>query len=193
MNNKIALIYDGSNYQIVINEKVIMTVEKIEDAYRCFEKTIHNNKSTATVSWETISSQVKQLELSEVEIFEDYHAIGYKTIKYFHNTGKLFYMNQGQMFPLNGDYRLLLFILERVVKKQLDESEGFIEICAKAMAEGIVYHIKEDTFSLYSAIFNYGNVTYNFLTKEIHKGTHTENGTFNVFKEYVLDIIAPRA
>ena len=84
MNNKIALIYDGSHYQIVINEKVIMTVEKIEDAYMCFEKTIHNNKSTATVSWETISSQVKQLELSEVEIFEEYHAISYKTIKYFH-------------------------------------------------------------------------------------------------------------
>ena len=37
MNNKIALIYDGSHYQIVINEKVIMTVEKIEDAYMCFE------------------------------------------------------------------------------------------------------------------------------------------------------------
>lgn len=69
MNNKIALIYDGSNYQVLVNEKVIATVEKIEDAYDCFEKTIHNNKSTATVSWETISNQIKELGVAEVEIF----------------------------------------------------------------------------------------------------------------------------
>lgn len=189
MNNKIALIYDGSNYRIVVNEKAIATVEKTEEAYECFEKTIHNNKSTVATDWETMRGQIEQLGIDEVEIFDAYHAIQYKTVKYFHHTGKLFYMNQGDMFPLMGDYRLLLFILERVAKKQLDESEGFIEICAKATGEGIVYHLKEETFSLCSAIFNYGNVTYNFRTQEIHKGTHTESGTFKMFKDYILAII----
>lgn len=189
MNNKIALIYDGSNYQIVVNEKVITSVEKREDAYVCFEKTIHNNKSTVATDWETMRDQIEQLGIEDVEIFDTYHAIAYKTVKYFHNTGKLFYMHKGDMLPLMGDYRLLFFILERVAKKQLDESESFIEICAKATGEGIVYHLKEETFSLCSAIFNYGNVTYNFRTQEIHKGTHTESGDFKVFKDYVLEVI----
>ena len=30
MNNKIALIYDGSNYQVLVNEKVIATVEQLQ-------------------------------------------------------------------------------------------------------------------------------------------------------------------
>ena len=193
MTNKIALIYNENEYEIAINEKVIKTVETLEEAVDYFEKTIQNNKSMATINWDTICHEVKQLQLPEVEILEDYQAIGYKTIKYFHNTGKLFYMKQGQMFPLNGDYRLLRFILERVAKKQLDDSEQFVELCAKAMENRIVYYIKEETFSLYSAVFNYGNVTYNFLTQEMHKGTHTESGTFNEFKEYVVNIIDPQA
>lgn len=189
MNNKIALIYDGSSYQVAVNDKIVTTVDKIEDAYKSFEKTIQNNKSIAAGNWEVIRDEVKQFGVEEVEIFEAYHAIEYKTIKYFHNTGKLFCTEGGEMQPLSGDYRLLLFLLEKVGKKQLDDSESFVKVCARASEQGIVYSIKDDTFSLYNAIFNYGNVTYNFATQEIHKGTHTEKGTFKMFKDYVLEVI----
>lgn len=189
MENKIALIYDGNDYQVLVNDNIITTTEKIEDAYECFEKTINNNKFKATGNWETIVDSVKKLDLAGVEIFEAYNAIQYKTVKYFHKTGTLFYIGKGEMLPLMGGDRLLVFILERVAKKQLEDSESFVEICARANQEGIVYHIKEDSFSLYSAIFNYGNVTYNFRTQEIHKGTHIEKGSFDLFKQYILEVI----
>lgn len=189
MENKIALIYDGNDYQVVVNENVITTEEKIEDAYKCFEKIVNNNTFKVTGKWEEIVNHIKELDLADVEIFETYHAIQYKTVKYFHNTGMLFYIGQGEMLPLMGGDRLLLFILEKVKSKQLDDSESFIDICAQATQESVVYHIKEDSFSLYSGIFNYGNVVYNFRTQEIHKGTHIEKGTFDMFKEYVLETI----
>ena len=190
MENKIALVYNGKDYQIVLNEKVISTTQQIEDAYKSFETTIQNNQSKTDMKWEMIVEQVQNCDVEEVEIFQSYHAIQYKTVKYFQHTGMLFYMKDDEMLPLSGGIRLLLFLLERVGRKQLEKGEELIEICALATREGIVYHIKEDSFSLNSGMFNYGSVLYNFRTQEIYKGTHTESGTFAIFMEYVRSIVS---
>ena len=189
MENKVALVYDGKEYQIILNEKMIHTTQTIEEAYQSFEKTIENNQSKTEMKWETIIEQIQVLNVEGVEIFEAHHAIQYKTLKYFQHTGMLFDMKGEEMLPLSGGIRLLLFLLERVGKKQLEESEDFISICALATKEGIVYHIKEDTYSLNSGVFNYGSVIYNFRTQEIHKGTHVEKARFAMFRDYIEDIL----
>lgn len=189
MSNKMALVYNGKDYQIVVNEEVIATLDKLDEAYQCFEKTLQNNQSALDGNWETMLKEIKELEVEGVELFEAYSAIQYKTIKYFHNTGKLFYMKGGDMFPLDGGCRLLLFLIQRVAQQEISESEDFIELCAEASKKGIQYRIKESSFTLASPIFNYGYVAYNFLTQEIHKGTHTEKDTFKAFKQYVEGVI----
>lgn len=87
MENKIALVYNGKDYQIVLNEKVISTTQQIEDAYKSFETTIQNNQSKTDMKWEMIVEQVQNCDVEEVEIFKSYHAIQYKTAKYFQHTG----------------------------------------------------------------------------------------------------------
>ena len=189
MENKVALVYDGKEYQIILNEKMIHTTQAIEEAYECFEKTIENNQSKTEMKWEKIIEQVQGLNVEGVEIFEAYHAIQYKTLKYFQHTGMLFDMKDEEMLPLAGGIRLLLFLLERIGRKQLEKAEDFIAICTLATKEGIVYHIKEDSYSLNSGIFNYGSVIYNFRTQDIHKGTHVEKAGFEIFRNYIEDIV----
>ena len=189
MDNKITLAYDGKTYQVAMNEQVIATVEKIEDAYKSFEKTIANNKLVVEGKWETIREQVEQFGLNDIEVFDSYQAIQYQTLKYFHQTGMLFYMEKEEMVALTGGYRFLLFLLERIAHNELDDSKDLIELCSEAIKEGIGYRIKEASLTLSSPVFNYGNVTYNFSNQEMHKGTQIEKVGFDVFKAYVLEVI----
>ena len=189
MSSKVALVYDNGEYNVVVNETVIYTDKKIEDAYKEFEKIVKNNRSMQDTSWESISSYVKSLQLDGLEIEEVYKNISFRNLKYFHNTGKLFYTGRGEMFPLNGGYRLLSFILKLVADNKLEDSEALLEICKEAMKNAMTYRVTEFSFILTSPIFNYGNVEYNFYTKSMHKGTSCDPASFETFKNYVLEII----
>lgn len=189
MDNKITLTYDGKAYQVAMNKHVVATIENIEEAYKEFERTIANNKSVAEGKWETIRAQVEQFGINEIELFDSYQAIQYQTIKYFHQTGMLYHIDQEEMVALTGGYRFLLFLLERVAQHELEETKGLIELCSEAIKEGISYRTKEASLTLASPVFNYGQVAYNFSNQEMHKGTQIEKVSFDTFKQYVLEVI----
>lgn len=189
MDNQITLTYDGKNYQVAVNKSVIATFENKEEAYKSFEKTIVNNKSEAEGKWENIRAQVEQFGLEGIEVFDSYQAIQYQTIKYFHQTGMLYHIDQEEMVALTGGYRFLLFLLQRVSQRELEDFKSLIELCSEAIKEGMSYRIKEATLTLASPVFNYGQVSYNFSNKEMHKGTQIEKVEFETFKQYTLDVI----
>lgn len=189
MDNQITLTYDGKAYQVAVNKSVVATFENREEAYKSFEKTIVNNKSEAEGKWESIRVQVEQFGLEDIEIFDSYEAIQYQTIKYFHQTGMLYHIDQEEMVALTGGYRFLLFLLERVAQKELEDTKSLIELCSEAIKEGISYRTKEASLTLASPVFNYGQVAYNFSNQEMHKGTQIEQVPFDTFKQYTLDVI----
>ncbi|WP_053984505.1 hypothetical protein [Niameybacter massiliensis] len=189
MSSKVALVFDNGEYSVIVNDTVIYTNKKIDEAYKQFEKTIKNNVGVQDTSWESISDSAKSFQLEGLEVEDTYKNMSFRNLKYFHNTGKLFYTGKGEMFPLNGGYRLFSFILKIVANKQLEDPEALLEICVKAMNSGVNYRTTEFSFILTSPAFNYGNVEYNFYTKEMHKGTSRDMEGFETFKAYVLEII----
>lgn len=189
MDKNIAIVFDGKIYKVCVNDEVVATEEKMAEAYKLFEKTVNNNIQAADTSWDYIKDAIEALNPEGVTVYEVYQAIEYKDVKYFHQTGKLYYTGSGEMLPLVGGPRLLQFIVSVVAKKQLEASDDLVELCVQATKIGVNYRVKESSFTLASPIFNYGSISYNFQTKEMHKGTAIENITFEDFKSYVLGTI----
>ena len=110
-------------------------------------------------------------------------------MKYFYNTDKVFYIDEGSMISLGGGFALFSFIIGKIKDGELKSEESFLELCKVSMINKGIFSTNEDKVMIASPKFNYGSVEYNFATKKINKGTSNEKGSFEEFKDYVLSII----
>lgn len=188
MDNKIALVYLNGEYTVNINGTLMHKGNDAEEMFEKFQNVIKNNSIRETTSWEYIKDRINELNLSEVEINEDYKTIEFQSIKYFHNINKLYNIAGDSMVELAGAYNLLYFILEMNKAGYLRDSQDLVDICMVAMDNKANYRYYDTNFIITSAMFNYGVAEYNFATGKIHRGVSIEKGTFEEFKKYVFGV-----
>lgn len=188
MDNKIALVYLNGEYTVNINGTLMHKGNDAEEMFEKFQNVIKNNSIRETTSWEYIKDRINELNLSEVEINEDYKTIEFQSIKYFHNINKLYNIAGDSMVELAGAYNLLYFILEMNKAGYLRDSQDLVDICMVAMDNKANYRYYDTNFIITSAMFNYGVAEYNFATGKIHKGVSIEKSTFEEFKKYVFGV-----
>lgn len=188
MDNKIALVYSNGEYTVNINGTLMHKGNDAEEMFEKFQNVIKNNSIRETTSWEYIKDRINELNLSEVEINEDYKTIEFQSIKYFHNINKLYNIAGDSMVELAGAYNLLYFILEMNKAGYLRDSQDLVDICMVAMDNKANYRYYDTNFIITSAMFNYGVAEYNFATGKIHKGVSIEKSTFEEFKKYVFGV-----
>lgn len=189
MNNKIVLSYENDEFSVAINGTVISTDKKIEESYEKFKQVIKNNSNVSGGAWKEIQESISKFELDGLEINDEYKTISFESVKYFHNTSKVFYIGEGKMVTLTGGYALLHFVLTMVSNKKVDNCESLLALCTEVVENKANYRIEESSIIVASPVFDYGMAAYNFGTKKIDKGASSQMGSFEEYKAYVLELI----
>lgn len=191
MNNRVELIYENNEYSVAVNGSVVNKDKDLENAFSQFKSVINNNKTAEARAWDDIVERFQGLNNKDLEINYEFRTMSYGNMKYFYNMGKVFYMANGSMIPLIGGYELFKFTLTVVCNESIEKANNFIEFCKDVMLAKVNYRVTEASIIVSSASFNYGSAEYNFNSGKINKGASIINGSFEEFKEYVLDIIKP--
>ncbi|MBU5227629.1 hypothetical protein KQI36_13405 [Clostridium senegalense] len=187
MEKKISLVYENGEYTILVNGTIVNKEKDFEKSVDKFNKVINDNKSLNTRSWESILDGLKDLYDEKVEINNEYKALSFESMKYFYNTGKAFYMRNGQMTELSGSYNLFYYSLKMILKGKVKSCEELLEFLTKVLENKAVYTINDTKVRVSSPKFNYGFAEYDYVNDKIDKGTSVESGNFEKFKEYVLE------
>lgn len=189
MESKVALLYENGEYSICINETVINTYDNIEDSFEKFKMVIKNNSVAKATSWDSIEENLMEVKDERLEINSEYKTIAFESMRYFYNTGKIFYIKNGEMVELIRGYNLFYFTLTMVLEGKVQGCEDILEFCKEVLENKITYGITDTSILVSSAAFNYGYTEYNFTSGKINKGASIEKCSFDEFKAYVLGII----
>lgn len=192
MSSKIALIYENDNFLITVNDTVVDTEKEMETAIESYKQVIKNNSEKNNVqakTWEEILEIMKDIDDSRLIINDEYKNIAFDTMRFFYNTGKLFYMNSNGMTELIGGISLFHLVADMVSRGKVTSSNDILEFCKAVLECKTAYGVSEDGILVASPAFNYGSVEYNFETGKIHKGTSIEKAGFSDYKTYVLSIL----
>ena len=189
MANKITLTYENGKFIVSLNENIIYTDKEMEGAMLKFNSVVKNNAIQQNDSWQAIEKSVKNFDMSDIELNSQFKTVSYGKMKYFYNTDKVFYIQNSSMISLGGGYSLFNFVLKKISEGQLENEESFLELCKISMMNKAIFSAHEDTVMISSPKFSYGTVEYNFATNKVNKGTSSEKGSFEEFKNYVLEIL----
>lgn len=189
MANKITLTYENGKFIVSLNENIIYTDKEMEGAMLKFNSVVKNNAIQQNDSWQAIEKSIKNFDMSDIKLNSQFKTVSYGKMKYFYNTDKVFYIDEGSMISLGGGFALFSFIIGKIKDGELKSEESFLELCKVSMINKGIFSTNEDKVMIASPKFNYGSVEYNFATKKINKGTSNEKGSFEEFKDYVLSII----
>lgn len=189
MSNKVMLVFEDQEYIVKFNETVISKSTDCESAIESFKNEIKNNSTKSSSSWENSEAKVRNLGLEQVDINRDYQAMSIGDMKYFHHTGKVFYMGQGKMVQLVGGFNFFYTVLQLVKEGQLKDSNALAILCSEVVEKHINYSLNEEALSIVSAAFSYGMVSYQFAHAKMNKGTASEKCSFEAFAEFVKGII----
>ncbi len=189
MGKKIELVYEDGKYIVSIDGSEVDTQENVDKAFERFKQVIKNNNNNNEKSWLYIEDTIKSFENENVEINGQFKTVTIGSLKYFYNTGKVFYISENDMTQLIGGYGLIKFILETPGLKEKENIESFLELCKAVIDNGANYRITSGSIVIISAVLNYGSVEFNFDYNRINKGIAIEDCNFEEFKKYVLDAI----
>lgn len=189
MGKKIELAYEEKKYIVSIDGSEVERLDDIDKAFERFKQVIKNNDSNNDKSWLYIEESIKSFENENVEINSQFKTVTIGPLKYFYNTGKVFYISESDMTQLIGGYGLVKFILETPGLQEKENIESFLELCKSAIENGANYRIAGGSIVIISAVLNYGSVEFNFNYNKINKGIAIEDGSFEEFKKYVLEVI----
>lgn len=189
MGNKITLTYENGEFNVAINENVVYTDKEMEGALLKFNSVVKNNAIEQKNSWDAIEAEVSNYNIEEVEVNSQFKTVNFGKMKYFYNTDKVFYVENNSMISLGGGYSLFNFVLNKINEGQLENEESFLNLCKISMLNKAIFSVHEDRVIISSPKFSYGTVEYNFGTNKINKGTSSEKGSFEEFKNYVLEIL----
>ncbi len=183
--SKILLVYENGEFNIKMNEVVIKKEAELEVAVEVFKQTVKNNGMKQGLSWESIVTSL--VETAGVEVNNDYKTVTFGNLKYFYNTGQVFYIYNGQMKTLVGGFHVFKHIIE-IINNGQDEQE-LVELCIYIQEHHATFSLGEEKLYIAYGAFNYGSVVYDFRGGKIDKGTNSEKASFENFKSYVLDIV----
>ncbi|MBP3915057.1 MULTISPECIES: hypothetical protein [unclassified Clostridium] len=189
MGNKITLTYENGEFNVAINESVVYTDKEMEGALLKFNSVVKNNAIEQNNSWDSIEAEVNSYNIEQVEVNSQFKTVNFGKMKYFYNTDKVFYIQNNSMISLGGGYSLFNFVLKKINEGHLENEESFLELCKISMLNKAIFSANEDIVMISSPKFSYGTVEYNFATNKINKGTSSEKGSFEEFKNYVLEIL----
>lgn len=192
MSSKIALIYENDSFVITVNDSVVDTEKEMETAIESYKQVIKNNSDKNNIqakSWKEILEIIKDIEDKRLIINEEYKNIVFDTMRFFYNTGKLFYMNSNGMTELIGGIGLFHLVADMVSRGKVSNPNDILDFCKAVLESKTSYGVSEDGILVASPAFNYGSVEYNFETGKIHKGTSIEKADFREYKNYVLGIL----
>lgn len=192
MSSKIALIYENDSFVITVNDSVVDTEKEMETAIESYKQVIKNNSDKNNIqakSWKEILEIIKDIEDKRLIINEEYKNIAFDTMRFFYNTGKLFYMNSNSMTELIGGIGLFHLVADMVSRGKVSNTNDILDFCKAVLESKTSYGVSEDGILVASPAFNYGSVEYNFETGKIHKGTSIEKADFREYKNYVLGIL----
>lgn len=188
MGNKITLTYENGEFNVSINENIIYSDKDMESSLLKFNSVVKNNAIEQNNSWESIESEINGYNIAEVELNSQFKTVSFGNMKYFYNTDKVFYIENNSMISLGGGYSLFKFVLNKINEGKLENEKSFLELCKISMMNKAIFSTNEDVVIISSPKFSYGTVEYNFATNKLNKGTSNEKGSFEEFKNYVLDI-----
>lgn len=186
MSQKLTLTYENNEYTVCLGNAVLAKDKDEERAILAFKNAIKNNMSQKTLSFEAMVEKVKALGVENIEINETYGAMQFGDLKYFYHTGKAFYTGSNKMVVLQGGFDYFYKVLCLGAKHYVESTNQLVELCAMAMEKGATYSLTEDSMSIASAAFSYGNVGFNFANSKLNKGTSSEKSTFEAFRSLVL-------
>lgn len=189
MGNKVSITFENNEFNILINENIVSSEKHMETAIEKFKDIIKKNLAINSDSWENREAIALEFNDKRVEINSDYKSISFDNLKYFYNSNKCFYMENGKMIPLIGGFYIFTFIVRLVVSKEYEDYKDIVNFCDELAKYNVTYRTNEEVFTVASAAFNYGSAEYNFASGKIHKGASVVKGSFNEYKEYVLSII----
>ena len=189
MGNKITLTYENGEFNVAINENIVYTDKEMEGALLKFNSVVKNNAIEQKNSWDAIEAEVNNYNIEGVEVNLQFKTVNFGKMKYFYNTDKVFYIQNNSMISLGGGYSLFNFVLKKINEGHLENEESFLELCKISMINKAIFSANEDIVMISSPKFSYGTVEYNFSTSKINKGTSSEKGSFEEFKDYVLGIL----
>ena len=189
MNSKVALIYENGEFIVSINDSIVSKDKDIEKSFLGFKQIIENNFKREVTSWSDIEDAMSNINNDMVEINSDHKTLSFGAMKYFHATGKLFYMSNGTMTPLIGGYQFFKFVVLMSTNNEMFNSSELLELCKDIIEKNATYRSEETSFIVSSAKFNYGEAGYNFKTNKINKGASTEKGSFEEYKKYILELL----
>lgn len=189
MNSKVALIYENGEFIVSINDSIVSKEKDIEKSFFSFKQIIENNSKREVTSWSDIEDAMSNIKNDMLEINSDHKTLSFGAMKYFHATGKLFYMNNGTMTPLIGGYHFFKFVVSMDANNEMLNCSDLLELCKVIIEKNATYRAEETSFIVSSAKFNYGEAGYNFSTNKINKGASIENGSFEEYKKYILELL----
>ena len=116
MSHTISLVFEHNEYTIKLNETILNKEQDLEQAIELFRQEIKNNATSHTHSWEAMMERVKSLAVEAVTIQEEYKTMQLGSMKYFNHTGKVFYMGEGKMIPLEGGFDFFYRVVQMVAE-----------------------------------------------------------------------------
>ena len=189
MGNKITLTYENGEFNVAINESIVYTDKDMENSLLKFNSVVKNNAIEQSNSWDSIENEINKYDIKGIELNTQFKTISFGKMKYFYNTDKVFYIENNSMISLGGGYSLFNFVLNKISEGKLENEESFLELCKTSMMNKAIFSAHEDVVIISSPKFSYGTVEYNFATNKVNKGTSSEKGSFEEFKNYVLEIL----
>lgn len=188
MNSKVSLTYEDNQFNISIDDKIVLKESSLDISIERFKQILKDNTfNKAREAWDDIQKYMDTFENDMLKVNAEYKSLEFGSMKYFYVTDKTFYIKDGVMIELIGGYNLFKFIIDLVKDYNIENYEEILDLFKQSIEHRVMYRIGDSSISFTSAGFNYGSAAYNFFTKKISKGTSIEKGTFTEFKEYVLE------
>ena len=186
LSNKVELIYENGQYKVMFDGKEVSSSKDSEESFEKFKQVIKDNVVVNANSWESIESALRMHNLEGLEINSEYKAATYGELKFFYNSGKVFYTPNDKMIQLIGGFN---FVISMVESGHVKDYKDFLDFCVDILEKRATYRVNESNLIVSSAAFNYGSCEYNFFGNRILKGASIVSGTFEDFKNYVYSII----
>ena len=189
LSNKVELIYENGQYKVMFDGKEVSSSKDSEESFEKFKQVIKDNVVVNANSWESIESALRMHNLEGLEINSEYKAATYGELKFFYNSGKVFYTPNDKMIQLIGGFYLFNFVISMVESGHIKDYKDFLDFCVDILEKRATYRVNESNLIVSSVAFNYGSCEYNFFGNRILKGASIVSGTFEDFKNYVYSII----
>ncbi|MGL5149488.1 MAG: hypothetical protein ACRC7N_02805 [Clostridium sp.] len=187
MSNKIIMLYDNSEYKVLINGEEKINSNDCELAFNKFKELIKENQ--VFDEWNVLVREIEDLNNDSVNIDKEHQSIEFNKLKYFYKTNKVFYSCDGQMIQFTGGKYLIPCILRMVSNNEIKDLNEFIEFLKFIIEAKASYRVTEGSIIISSASFNYGSAEFTFANGRINKGASIKSGDFKEFKEYVNSIL----